>query len=86
MFPAYDRDYHPRHTAPPDEDNDFSGRFSSFASRSKKKREDKEQRRDERQGRKTKEVKRRKELERKQMLSRYSIKVLFWLSIKIMRS
>lgn len=80
MFPAYDRDSPPRHIVPPDEDNDFSGRFGSFASRSKKKNEDKDQRRRERQERKTKEkTKRRKELERERILSQHSIKVpLFW--------
>ncbi|EJW75819.1 hypothetical protein WUBG_13270 [Wuchereria bancrofti] len=77
MFPAYDRDSPPRHIAPPDEENDFSGRFGSFASRSKKKCENKGQQRCERQERKAKEkAKRKKELERERMLSRHSIKMV----------
>lgn len=76
MFPAYDQQSVSRHSASPDEENDFSGRFGSFASRSKKKNEKKEQRRDDDQERKAKEkAKQKKENERKQMLSKYSIKV-----------
>ncbi|KAK6104450.1 NRDE-2 necessary for RNA interference family protein [Brugia pahangi] len=73
MFPAYDRDSPPRHIAPLDEENDFSGRFGSFASRSKKKCENKEQQRCERQERK---AKRKKELERERLLSQHSIKMV----------
>ncbi|EJD76129.1 hypothetical protein LOAG_16866 [Loa loa] len=77
MFPAYDRDSPPRRIASPDEENDFSGRFGSFASRSKKKCENKEQRRRERQEKKIKEkAKRKKELERERMLSQHSIKIV----------
>uniref|UniRef100_A0A0R3RXV6 Protein NRDE2 homolog n=1 Tax=Elaeophora elaphi TaxID=1147741 RepID=A0A0R3RXV6_9BILA len=77
MFPAYNQDSPPRHIVPSDEDNDFSGRFGSFASRSKKKSRNEEQRRSKREERKIKEkAKRRKEFEREQMLSQYSIKMV----------
>ncbi|KAM3718596.1 putative Golgi apparatus membrane protein-like protein [Dirofilaria immitis] len=78
MFPAYDVDSPPRCIASPSEDNDFTGRFGSFASRSKKEDRIKEQRRyeqeNERKGRER--MKRRKKLERKQMLSQHSIKMV----------
>ncbi|KAL3995282.1 NRDE-2 necessary for RNA interference family protein [Acanthocheilonema viteae] len=77
MFPAYAQDFPSHHSAPIDEDNDFSGRFGSFASRSKKKNGNKEQQRNEYQERKTREkTKRRKEFERQQMLSHHSIKMV----------
>lgn len=78
MFPAYEKDSPPRRIAPPDEDNDFSGRFGSFSSRAKKKDERKEQRRQERKERKEKEkTAREKELQKERMLSHHSIKVPF---------
>lgn len=76
MFPAYDRDIPRRPLVPPDEENDFSGRFGSFVSKSTKKCESKE-RKCEHQERKAKEkAKRKKELERERLLSHHSIKVL----------
>ncbi|VDM93553.1 unnamed protein product [Onchocerca ochengi] len=77
MFPAYDTDSPPRNIRQFDEENDFSGRFGSFASRSRKKDGSKEQRRHKHEERKTKEkMEQKKKLEREQMLSQYSIKMV----------